>query len=381
MNLNFHISYNYIIYIFKSLPFQFFYLLLESIFPYRFIKFFVLLCGSISLFFYMVGCREKQPPRKVERSFYYWKSIFALNSFENQRLDSLQIKTIYLRFFDADWDENKHQPLPKAVVKIIKNDSIISHKIKIIPVVFITNECIQKLAATQINLLADQIILLMLTSYKNLFPNQQISEVQIDCDWSASTRQKYFALLQSIKKKGIPVLSVTIRLHQIKYLLATGVPPADRGLLMCYNMGNLTKSATKNSIIEVDELKKYIHNLSSYPLPLDVGLPLFDWYVLFRNNQYQGLIKTLNVIDPNIIKTGADHYFILKDTSINNIDLKKGDVLRKEVSKYEEIVQAAELLNKKLGRNPLRISFFHLDSVTLKKYPTYEIENIYNRFY
>ena len=330
---------------------------------------------------YFGGCKEKQHQRNVERSFYYWKSVFALNNFEKQRIDSLKIKTIYLRFFDVDWDDKKHKPLPIAPVNIIKDDYLNSHKINIIPVVFITNECIQKVDSTQINLLADQIVSFMQTIAKNSFPNQKINEVQIDCDWSASTKNKYFSLLNSIKKSGISVLSVTIRLHQVKYLSSTGVPPADKGLLMCYNMGNLTNSATKNSIIEINELKKYIHNLADYPLPLDVGLPLFDWYILFRNNQYKGLIKTLDIIDPNIKKIDAEHYFILKDTSINNFDLKKGDVLRKEESKYEEVVKAAIQLNKKLNSNVIRIALFHLDSVTLRKYPTYELENIYNIFH
>lgn len=326
----------------------------------------------------LISCKQRHPPRNIDRSFYYWKSVLNLNDFEKERLTTLKVKTIFLRFFDVDWDEISSSALPKAPVKIIDAAYFNTQQIKIIPVVFITNECLQKVDSVQINALANKIIGLLKSSYNISFPQQPLNEVQIDCDWSASTKQKYFALLSVIKKSEIATLSVTIRLHQIKYLKVTGIPPADRGLLMCYNMGNLINASTKNSIIEVKELKKYINDLGAYPLPLDVGLPLFDWYVLFRNDKFKRLIKTLNINNLSIKTIDTNHFFILKDTVINEVIFKKGDILRREESKYETILSAGKLLSNKLSTGSIRISLFHLDSVTLKKYPTYELENIYN---
>lgn len=335
----------------------------------------VLLCCCL------FSCTEKHTKRNIERSFYYWKSVFKLTDFEKQRLDSLQVKTIYLKFFDVDWDDEKKQPIPKAPIRIIDSTYLELHSIKIIPTVFITNECIQKIDADKINLLADKIVSLVKNTLLNTLPGHVINEVQIDCDWSASTKEKYFSLLTKIKRPAIPTLSSTIRLHQIKYVSATGVPPVERGLLMCYNMGNLKDPSTKNSIIETAELKKYTGNLSTYPLPLDVALPLFEWYVLFRNNQYKGLIKTIDIINPAIKKINNDHYFFLKDTTINDIAFKKGDLLRKEKSEYDEVVKAAKLISSKLKNTTLTLALFHLDSVTLKKYSTHELESIYNSLY
>ncbi len=57
--------------------------------------------------------------------------------------------------------------------------------------------------------------------------------------------------------------------------------------------GQFKNPATNNSIIEHNELKKYISNLARYPLPLDVAFPLFEWKVLFRKGNYAGLIQKL----------------------------------------------------------------------------------------
>ena len=67
------------------------------------------------------------------------------------------------------------------------------------------------------------------------------------------------------------MLSATIRLHQLKFIGESGIPPVDKGLLMCYNMGDLHRLRISNSILETAELKKYIKQLSVYPLKLDVA--------------------------------------------------------------------------------------------------------------
>ena len=196
-----------------------------------------------------------------------------------------------------------------------------------------------------------------------------------------SSKEKYFLLLNNIKQKTTNIkLSCTIRLHQIKYIAKTGVPPVDRGLLMCYNMGNLKDPATKNSILETAELKKYIGNLSNYSLPLDVAFPLFDWKVLYRNNFYTGLIQNLpDTLFSNSFsaKTG-NRYQVLKDTLLQGYDLRKGDMIRDEQSDIKELLAAANEISKHLKNTQPRVSLYHLDSLILSKYSTHELESIYN---
>ncbi len=328
--------------------------------------------------FGFISCKEKKESRQIERSFYYWKSVLNISSFEKQKLESLKVKTIYLKFFDVDWDEETRKPKPVAKLQALRYK--LQGGIKIIPVVFITNECIQKIDSSQIAELAKNIYNLI-SEIKQSNNFDSISEIQIDCDWTQASKEKYFQLLKNTKLQTPNTkLTCTIRLHQIKFLSKTGVPPVDRGLLMCYNMGNLKDPATKNSILEPAELKKYIGNLSTYPLPLDVAFPLFNWKVLYRNNMYSGLIQGLpdNALSSSFCSKTGNRYLVLKDTLLQGYDLRKGDMIRDEQSNIKEVLAAADEISKHLKNTPLRVSLYHLDSVILNKYATHELESIYS---
>lgn len=323
------------------------------------------------------SCKGKKARKQTESSFYYWKSIFKLSGFEKNYLDTLQIKTIYVKFFDVDWDETTKQPVPKA--KIIFADTSYK-KFNIIPVIFITNECIKKMDPSQVLHFADNITtLLKKTDSANDITNTK--EIQIDCDWTISTKDIYFTLLKRIKQSVSATVSVTIRLHQIKFIAKTGVPPVDKGLLMCYNMGNLKNPATNNSIIENEELKKYTATLSSYPLPLDVALPLFEWKVLFRNNIYEGLIENLPdsaLSNASSVSKKANQYTFLRDTTLSSYSFQKNDLLRNEKSDYTEILAVVDEIKNRIKNPNLRVVLYHLDSVILKKYSLHELEAIFN---
>ena len=341
---------------------------------------------GVLLFFLMIfswlfffSCTHHQDKKNTERAFYYWKSVVKLTGFEKLRLDSLKITSIYLKFFDVSWDAASNTPLPVAKVQL--PDTTLLLKYHIIPTVFISNACLQRIDSVQTLAMAGQVYQLIkaIAATGGIIA---INEIQIDCDWTATTASKYFLLLHAIKKLSKVSLSVTIRLHQVKYVGSSGLPPADRGLLMCYNMGNLRNPASNNSIIETSELKKYTGNLASYPLPLDVALPLFEWMVLFRNNTYTGLVENLaaDTFTPAFAQINGNRIAILKDTVLSGYGLKKGDILRREESKITEVLAAATTINKRLKNLNLRVSLYHLDSLTLSKYTTDEIESIYNCF-
>ena len=339
-------------------------------------KFLLLLCLGLH------SCRETPTERKITRSFYYWKSIFKLSDFEVKRLDSLEVKTIHLKYFDVDWDDLSRRPVPKA--RMIIRDKALLQKFQVIPTVFITNECIQKLDSLQTHSLAGKIVDLI-KDLSTLNDINDIPEIQVDCDWTAGSRENYFSLLRYIKQQLKPgiLLSTTIRLHQVKYQARSGVPPADKGLLMCYNMGNLKNPFTRNSIIETAELQKYTGNISSYPIPLDIGLPLFEWKVLFRERVYAGLIQNLptELLKPSFTVRKDNNFQMLKDTLLNGYALRKGDVLRSEESKTNEVLAAGKVINTHLKNTHPLISLYHLDSVTLSKYATNELENLYDCFH
>lgn len=326
----------------------------------------------------------------MEPSFYYWKSVLKLSAVEKKRLHDLRIKTLYVKFFDVAWDAAHNAAVPIATLQTSENQ--LPKGIAVIPVVFITNECIQKIDSVAAGNLAANIYVLIKSIYQARHFNYNsdssgISEIQIDCDWTASTRNKYFTLLKNLSSyvhnDSIGQhcnISCTIRLHQVKYFSSTGVPPVNKGLLMCYNMGNLKNPATQNSILETDELKKYLGNLSSYPLPLDVAFPLFEWKVLFRNNIYTGLIENLpdTFFNDSFARQTSNRFEITKDTSLQGYTFKEGDIIRIEKSNYKDILSAAYEINQRLKNTTLRVSLYHLDSLILNKYSLNEMETIYN---
>jgi hypothetical protein len=329
------------------------------------------------------GCGKKpKQQRFIESGFYYWKTNYRLNDFEKAHLDSLKTKTLYIRFFDIDWDENLKKELPAGQIQFYENPDT---SFTAIPVVFITNESVRQLNAAAIPKLAANIISLVEKTCSS-FSINKVQEVQIDCDWTAATKDNYFYLLNEIKKHSFlknKKLSATIRLYQLKYADKTGVPPADKGLLMCYNMGNLKNPATDNSIIETAELKKYINSLSAYPLSMDIALPLFEWKVLFRNNNYAGLIQNLpdDSLKNNLsVKQSGNRHSFNQDTKVAGYSFLSGDMLRDEKSNYDEVLTAAKEIAGHLKNTRPRVVFYHLDSVILKKYTSHELQTVFNCF-
>jgi hypothetical protein len=272
------------------------------------------------------------------------------------------------------WDDNSLQPLPVAKINF---EQPVPGGIEVVPVLFITNETFQQCDADQLTQLALKIPQLLASQLAN---NRVAApkEIQIDCDWTATTKDKYFLLLQLLKKTELfkdKTLSVTIRLHQVKYRSETGVPPADRGLLMCYNMGNLQKPETKNSIIETSVLEQYIGRAKEYPLPLDMALPIFDWWVWFRGNEYMGLVYAETLQPADSKKWKAQH-----DTSFNGYTLKAGDWLRYEGSDVSEINKAILLLKAQRNCPEQNIILYHLDAKNLTHYAPDALERFYSGF-
>ncbi len=326
------------------------------------------------LFFLLLLCACGREERKVQRSFYYWKTVFDLSPKELQTLQQLSMQTLYVKFFDVDWDETTASAKPVAKSIFAKSPP---KNLSITPVVFITQEPLQYLAEKGLDSLAANLasMLSSIAATNKLFLSH---EIQLDCDWTAATKDKYFYLLQRLKQQPFfqgKIISATIRLHQLKFISQNGVPPVDKGLLMCYNMGNLRYPQTDNSIIDEDELKKYISKLNTYPLPLDVALPVFDWWVLFEGDAYKGLVRDFTPANKDAKKNRID---FAKDTVINAREFKAGQWLRHETSNAETVKRCAGLISEKLKAKELAVILYHLDEQNLTKYTLHELESFYN---
>ncbi len=309
-----------------------------------------------------------------------------MSPYEKNILNQLKVHTLYIKFFDVDWDSLHQKVMPSA--KITFRDP--SYRgFNIIPVVFITNETLIHTPDAQIQDVARHITGLI----GDIMWKAQMSrptEIQFDCDWTAATKDKYFLLLKTAHEQlynsgeSKTLISATIRLYQCKYLTETGVPPVSRGLLMCYNMGDLKSPGTGNSILDPDVLKKYVTSIHTYPLPLDVALPLFDWKVLFRDGLYRGLVEGLpdSLLQHSpAVKQDHQRFTFLSDTTVAGYSFKKGDILRAEQSNYPDIIKVGDLLSEKLNTQDLHVILYDLDSLTLSKYTVHEMENMFDRLH
>ncbi|SEN46379.1 hypothetical protein SAMN04488505_110219 [Chitinophaga rupis] len=321
-------------------------------------------------------CLACTKPRPITRAFYFWKQRYQPDSTELNTLNTLRMQRLYVKMFDVTLAADKHTAVPVAR---LDQRSPFPAGIQVIPTVFIVNDVWKQVNA---DTLARQVAQLLAQTSP-----QQAGEVQIDCDWTRNSKTAYFAFLQALRRQPFmqgKQLSVTIRLHQVKFLATSGAPPADKGLLMCYNMGNLRQYGDHNSILNMNDLESYAGNkrIAHYPLSLDLALPLFRWSVLFRHRSYAGLLRNLEENDFSnhriFSKNGEQLYTVLKDTIVKGYPLHAGEEVRYETCPPALLWDAARYLAKQRQHyNPVVI-FYHLDENELNKYALPELEKTYS---
>jgi hypothetical protein len=317
--------------------------------------------------------------RKVNTSFYYWKTIYRHHKIEDAYLGPFHTANLYVRIMDVDRDYDG------ALVPVspIEFKDKLSAGVQIIPVVYIVNNALKDNTTMQLNYLAANIANFVDAKVKQA-GKHSFTELQIDCDWTAATRDKYFHLLNALK--GEPkikgkTISVTLRLHQLKNKKTSGIPPANRVMLMCYNMGNLRRYGTQNSIMALDELKKYLgDNLSSYPLKVDIALPLFSWAVAFRQKEYIGISRQVNLgtLNNKTCFVYNNHNLYTAVTDLPQFGLQKSDEIRWEGTPQSELENIAKYLSRFVHTDTLNITYFHLDENLLKTHPHASLETISN---
>lgn len=319
--------------------------------------------------------------QETSRSFYYWKSVYVMSSSQDAILSDLKISKLYIRFFDVDWNESAGLVTPKAKIRFKEKPS---GKLEIIPVIYIVNRSLQKISRQQVTNLATNILKLTNEIAEN--NNLSFGEFQIDCDWTESTREKYFIFLETIKSSLAPKkikISATIRLHQVKYSRITGVPPVDRGMLMYYNMGKINAYKTGNSIFNKDDAAKYIDYIPQYPLPLDAALPAFSWGIHIRKGNVIELLNNLTSMDfatnENFKKSGNSIYNAQKSFFYRGYYFMEGDEVKIEEIGPGECLAATKQLKSKL-KSPGTVAIYHLDSLIFTRYEKQDFEKVFNYY-
>lgn len=318
-----------------------------------------------------------------DTGFYFWKTVFQLDTVESRSLKEINAQSIYVRIMDIDFDPSGVQAVPISPITFTQP---VPKEQQVIPVVFVNQRIFTEMDSLQIRALANKIVPFIVAKIKQA-GKENFKELQLDCDWTKTSRDKFFYLLTYLQQ--LPALkdilvSSTLRLHQVKNIVTSGVPPVRKVMLMCYNMGNLRQFGPQNSIINQKDLKTYLSGtLHNYPIEMDIALPLFQWFVVFRNNNYIGISKHISeeeIKDTSLFthNPNTNLYILTKD--LPKANLKKDDIIRFESVNQEDLLQTAKFLKGELKGKEHRIIFYHLDQATLAKHSNAELQKIIAAF-
>lgn len=287
---------------------------------------------------------------KLSSSFYFWESDFNEKNSEDK---------LYIKVLDINYSQK---------LEIIKTSFLQKAPKNFVPTIYITNKTLQNVDFTVLS----NAILKSLDEFNFVY-----DELQIDCDWSLSTKSNYFNLLNELKSKLNKTMSATIRLHQIKYSSKTGIPPVDYGLLMYYNMSDLGNFETKNSILDNDIAKQYHYNFDSYSLKLKLALPLYSQAVLFRDKKALALFEGAKSSDfteefkDNFIKLAENKFQVKNSFYYKGKYIYKDDILRlEEVDETQLKIALNDFL--KLTKNRFNEVVFY----TLKYKNSYNLDKL-----
>lgn len=302
-----------------------------------------------------------------DHGFYYWRSTLNLTKNEQQLLNNSKVPNIYTRFFDVVKENDQF-----LEVGVISIDRDLSINKKIVPVIFITNETWLNIKPDEIEFLANQV-----NDYINRIKSNHklnmANEIQIDSDWTTSTKTDYFKFLTTLKSVSKKNVTCTLRLHQVKDKLKTGIPPVDKMYLMCYATSSPLENQKQNSILDVKTLKLYLKSLADYPVKLDVALPIYSWGIVTNHVGKKKLINALTAEElmqnKNFRKIDEHNFKVLKDDFYFGMYLNKGFKIKVEEIPEKDILESINFINEKLNYNPLLI-YYHLDERFTKNYKT-----------
>jgi hypothetical protein len=181
-------------------------------------------------------------------------------------------------------NEEGTEPRPNATIAFSSN---LPDSIELIPTIYITEDCMHQAYQG----LAEKIVK-RIQQINETNDIRQVSEIQIDCDYTSKSRNTYYQFLEEVKQAWGKTLSTTIRLHQ----LAMAAPPVDYGVLMIYNTGDPKKWEERNPILDIRDVQPYLKRLDDYPLPLAAAYPVYQWVRTIRNIRVEHTVEADEIL-------------------------------------------------------------------------------------
>jgi len=321
----------------------------------------LLLIAGVSL-----SCRREKPPAGI--SFYHWKQVLELDRPVREFLARARVERLFVRFFDVDLDAGG-APVP---VSELECRGGLPAGVRVVPVVFLAERVFR--SACDPSRMAGQVAgkIERIASRSGFAPPR---EIQLDCDWTESSRESFFAFLRAIKRTSPPgtLLSATLRLHQVKFHEREGVPPVDRATLMLYNMGQVEAPAPGNSIIDGSVFRPYAAALGGYPLPFDLALPIYRWGLVYRSDRLARIVNDLGKDDvaaagDALAALGEGRFLCRRGTHLRGAALYAGDLLRLEAAEFPAVRECLRLARRRLNGRAAGLVFYHLDAGSITRF-------------
>lgn len=292
----------------------------------------------------VVSCSDVTPTARL-RSAYYWSTTLNADSATTAFINAHAIGRLYVRYFDVVMSADG-RPQPNATLRFA---TPMPSGVEIVPTVFVTPQCMHADRARLAALIVKRV--LQIGTTHNV---KGVKEIQVDCDWTSSTRRAYSDFMSHMLRECHARhlrLSATIRLHQ----LAQTPPPADRGVLMVYNTGDVTTPSDRNPILDMRDVAPYLSHLASYKLPLAAAYPMFSWRVLYRGGRFVGIVHR------------RDEYPMLP-----------GDSLALQRASVGEVLRAERAVSRRRRDTAAETVIYDISDNNLKQFKHQDYEKVYN---
>ena len=279
------------------------------------------------------------------RAVYYWSTVLDIDSAKRRFISEHGISRMYIRYFDVVPGDDG-APRPNATLRFKTG---VPEGVEPVPAVYVVNECMAGDTAGLARRIFDRVVQMSETN-----DVKGVSEIQIDCDWTRRTRDRYFSFLRAFGRlagdKGISV-SATIRLHQ----LAESPPPVSRGVLMMYNTGDFTDLACEKPILDMRDAAPYLRHLDDYELELAAAYPIYAWRILFRGGRYVGIMH-------------RDDY----------LPVLPGDSIVIRAPTLSDVTDAARAVAKRRADAASNVILFDISGSNINRFKPEDYEKIFN---
>jgi hypothetical protein len=312
------------------------------------------------------GSTPETAPLAGPPAFFHWKTTLSLTAPEQSLLNSAATRCLYVKFADLGVNPQNGDIEPYSLLRVTDTMGLTGRSV--VPCVFLTNEVFQQHESDELDTLALRVVE-ALNSVAEQFPEPQraFTAVLLDCDWTASTRERYFAwlrVLQRLLPSGTD-LCVTLRLHQYRYPEQTGLPPADRVMLMLYNTGDVEQLRTGNSIFDPTDALAYVQGAKKYPIPMDLALPVFQWALIYRDATLWKIWPDppTDVLNDTLrfSKTGTNLFTVKRTTFQGGLLLGAGDQVKLEAVDSLLLRQIKQIARQLPLAPDATVAYYHLE--------------------